>query len=194
LRADDDIQRIVAKIPDDTIIGLRDRALIGMMVYAFARISAALGMNVEDVYRRGGHLYVRLHVKTGQLHEMPCHRNLEAWLSAYLETAGIASQPNHPLFPSLERQTKQLPATRLTAQGALKIIRHRTALAGIETPGVCNRSFQAAGITAYLQHPEATLETAQRMTAHQDPKATSRYDQRDNRVAIEDVEKIGAGK
>jgi integrase len=32
--------------------GLRDRALIGLMVYSFARIGAALGMTVEDVYTR----------------------------------------------------------------------------------------------------------------------------------------------
>jgi integrase len=33
-----------------THAGLRDRALIGLMVYSFARIGAALGMTVEDVY------------------------------------------------------------------------------------------------------------------------------------------------
>ena len=32
--------------------GLRDRALIGLMVYSVARIGAALGMTVEDVYTR----------------------------------------------------------------------------------------------------------------------------------------------
>ena len=32
--------------------GLRDRALIGLMVYSFARIGAALGMTVRDVYTR----------------------------------------------------------------------------------------------------------------------------------------------
>jgi site-specific recombinase XerC len=32
------------------VVGLRDRALIGLMVYSFARIGAALGMTVEDVF------------------------------------------------------------------------------------------------------------------------------------------------
>jgi site-specific recombinase XerC len=32
------------------VMGLRDRALIGLMVYSFARIGAPLGMAVEDVY------------------------------------------------------------------------------------------------------------------------------------------------
>ena len=36
-----------------SLIGLRDRALIGVMVYSFARVSAALGMKVEDYYTEG---------------------------------------------------------------------------------------------------------------------------------------------
>jgi hypothetical protein len=33
-----------------TVIGLLDRALIGLMVYSFARIGATIGMRVEDIY------------------------------------------------------------------------------------------------------------------------------------------------
>ena len=40
--------------------GLRDRALIGLMVYSFARIGAALGMTVEDVHTQNRRLWVRL--------------------------------------------------------------------------------------------------------------------------------------
>jgi len=32
------------------VIGLRDRALIGLLVFTFARIGAALGMIVADIY------------------------------------------------------------------------------------------------------------------------------------------------
>ena len=33
-----------------TIAGLRNRALIGVMVYSFARVGAVVGMNVEDYF------------------------------------------------------------------------------------------------------------------------------------------------
>ena len=36
-----------------SLIGLRDRALIAVMVFSFARITAALGMKVEDYYTEG---------------------------------------------------------------------------------------------------------------------------------------------
>jgi len=37
-------RQLIDAIDTTTIIGLRDRALIGLMVYSFARIGAAIGM------------------------------------------------------------------------------------------------------------------------------------------------------
>jgi site-specific recombinase XerD len=56
-----------------TPAGLRDRALIALMVYNFAQIGAALGMKVEDVFTRNRRLWVRLREKGGKAHAMPCH-------------------------------------------------------------------------------------------------------------------------
>jgi integrase len=41
---------LLDSIDTSTVVGLRDRALMGLMVYSFARIGAALGMTVEDVF------------------------------------------------------------------------------------------------------------------------------------------------
>src|SRR5271157_4285327 len=72
-----------------TPAGLRDRALIGLMVYSFARIGAALSMKVDDVYVQNRRLWVRLHEKGGKRHEMPCHHNLEAYLHDYIDGGGL---------------------------------------------------------------------------------------------------------
>jgi integrase/recombinase XerC len=74
-------------------VGLRDRALIGLMVYSFARIGAALAMKVEDVYVQNRRLWVRLHEKGGKRHEMPCHHNLEAYLHAYIDGCALGGDP-----------------------------------------------------------------------------------------------------
>ena len=65
-------RQLIDAINISTVIGLRDRALIGLMVYSFARIGAAIGMRVEDVYTQNWRLWVRLHEKGGKLHAMPC--------------------------------------------------------------------------------------------------------------------------
>jgi site-specific recombinase XerD len=76
-------------IETETVVGLRDRALIALMTYTFARVSAAVAMNVEDYYRHRDRWWVRLHEKGGKRHEMPAHHNLEVYLGAYVEAAGL---------------------------------------------------------------------------------------------------------
>ncbi len=74
-----------------TPTGLRDRTLIALMVYSFARIGAALGMRVEDVFTQNRRLWVWLREKGGKAHAMPCHHSLEEYLTAYL--AGASETP-----------------------------------------------------------------------------------------------------
>jgi len=79
---------LLDSIDATTPAGLRDRALIALMVYSFARIGAALAMKVEDVYTQNRRLWVRLHEKGGKEHAMPTHHNLEQALLAYLDGNG----------------------------------------------------------------------------------------------------------
>ncbi len=86
-------------IDTTTHAGLRDRTLIALMVCSFARIGAALGMKVEDVFTQNRRLWVRLREKGGKAHSMPCHQSLEAYLTAYLEQTSIMVDDEGPLFP-----------------------------------------------------------------------------------------------
>ena len=66
-------RQLIDSIDTTTLIGLRDRALIGVMTFAFARIGAVVGVRVEDYYPEGKRWWVRLHEKGGKRHEMPAH-------------------------------------------------------------------------------------------------------------------------
>jgi integrase len=56
----EEARTLIDAIEIATPAGLRDRALIGLMVFSFARIGAALGMKVEDVFTQNRQLWVRL--------------------------------------------------------------------------------------------------------------------------------------
>ena len=103
------------------------------MVYSFARVGAALAMRVEDVYTERRRLWVRLREKGGKAHVMPCHHNLENYLTAYIEKTGIADDPKGPLFRTIGRRTKKLSRTALSQPDAYRMIERRTEAAGIET-------------------------------------------------------------
>src|SRR3984885_3300602 len=83
----DQARTLLDSIKTDSIIGLRDRALIGLMCYTFARVSAMVHMQTEDYYQNGKRWWVRLHEKGGKRHEVPCHHNAEAYLDEYLAAA-----------------------------------------------------------------------------------------------------------
>lgn len=169
--------------------GLRDRALIGLMVYSFARIGAALGMRVDDVFTQNRRLWVRLREKGGKVHAMPCHHNLEAYLGEYLERTGIGEDGKGPLFRTIGRGTSRLTRTPLPQANAYAMIQRRTAAAGIDTK-VGNHSFRATGITAYLKNG-GTLEKAAAMANHASTRTTQLYDRRPDEVTLDEVERIG---
>ena len=76
----DQARQLLDSIDVSTVVGLRDRALIALMTYSFARVSAAVAMNVEDYHPTGKRWWGRLHEKGGKRHELPAHHNLEAYL------------------------------------------------------------------------------------------------------------------
>jgi site-specific recombinase XerC/protein gp37 len=151
-----EVRALLDSIDVSKPIGLRDRALIGLMVYSFARVGAALSMKVEDVYVQNRRLWVRLHEKGGKRHEMPCHHNLETYLHAYVDACGLDRDPRGPLFRTIGRGTDALTATPLPQANAHAMIRRRAGAADIATK-IGNHTFRASGITAYLKNG-GTLE------------------------------------
>jgi integrase len=159
------------------------------MVYSFARVGAALAMRVEDVYTERRRFWVRLCEKGGKAHVMPCHHNLENYLTAYIEKTGIADDPKGPLFRTIGRRTKKLTRTALSQPDAYRMIERRTEAAGIETK-IGNHSFRATGITAYLKGG-GTLEKAASMANHASTRTTQLYDRRSDEVTLDEVERVG---
>ena len=170
--APEEARELLDAIDTSKLIGLRDRALIALMVYSFARIDAAVGMKVEDVYVQQRRLRLRLHEKGGKLHKMPCHHSLEAYLDAWLDASGLRDEPKAPLFPTIRRGTGrgagELTRTAMDQSAAYRMIGRRALAAGIATK-IGNHSFRGTGITTYLMNG-GDLEKACDMANHADPR------------------------
>jgi integrase/recombinase XerD len=183
----EEARRLLDSIEASTIVGLRDRAIIGVMVYSFARVSATVNMNVEDYYRQGTQGRFRLHEKGGILHSVPAHHNADAYVNAYLEAAGHGQEKKAPLFQSVNR-LRQLTGRRLHRLEALAMVKRRARKAGL-SPAICCHTFRATGITAYLEN-NGTIEHAQELAAHESPKTTKLYDRTNDQVSLDEIEKI----
>ena len=178
---------LLEAIATDTIVGLRDRALIGVMVYSFARVSAVIGMRVEDYYPNGKRWWFRLHEKGGKFHEVPAHHKAEEFMDAYVKAAGLAADPKGPLFRTVNR-ARQLTERRMHRNDAIRMIKRRGR--GVNLPrGICCHTFRATGITAYLENG-GTIEHAQAIAAHESPRTTKLYDRTGDAITLDEIERI----
>ena len=184
----EEVAELIDSIPTDTLVGLRDRALIGLMAYTFARVGAALAMNVGDYYPQGKQWSVRLREKGGKRKQIAVHHVLEAYMDAYLQAAGIGQDKGTPLFRTARGKTGQLTEHRMTQQDAWGMLQRRARKAGITT-AICNHSWRATGITNFLENGGA-IEMAQYMAGHADPRTTKLYDRRRQQVTRGEVERI----
>jgi site-specific recombinase XerD len=184
--ASDEARTLLDSIDTSTLKGLRDRALIGVMVYTFARVNAVLRMKVKDYYTQGRRGWVRLHEKGGKEHEVPCHHTLEKYLDEYIAAAGIAGEPDGFLFRTTGRKTGV--AGPMWQQDAYRMIQRQVRIAGLGTRAG-NHTFRATGITAYLKN-NGLLEHAQTIANHSSPRTTKLYDRRSDEISLDEVEKI----
>ena len=183
-----DTRTLLDSITTDHVVGLRDRALISLMVYSFARISAVLKMQVKDYYPNGKRYWIRLHEKGGKFHQVPVHHVAEQYLDEYIEAAGIKDQPKGPLFRTAQKKVRQLTQNPMTRGDAYKMVRRRAVDAGINT-AIGNHTFRATGITAYLSNG-GTLEKAQAIAAHASPRTTKLYDRTSDVISLDEIERI----
>ena len=181
-------RKLLDSIDTATLIGMRDRALMGVMVYSFARVGAVVRMNVEDYLQNGKRWSLRLHEKNGKCHDVPAHHNAETYLDAYLLAAGIAGEGKSPLFRSIPARGDTVAPHRLDRRDVLAMVKRRAKAAGLPA-GVCCHTFRASGITAYLSNG-GTLEKAQAIAAHSSARTTKLYDRRSDAIALDEIERI----
>lgn len=179
---------LLDSIKTDSVVGLRDRAVIALMCYTFARVSAMVHMTVADYFQNGKRWWIRLHEKGGKRHEVPAHHNAEAYLDAYLEAAGIRSDLKSPLFRSIDNR-RNLTVNAMTRTDVLRMVKRRAIAAGLPSSTCCH-TFRATGITAYLV-AGGTIENAQAIAAHESPRTTKLYDRTGDEITLDEVERIG---
>ena len=190
---------LLDSIDVNTIAGLRDRALIGVMVYSFARVGAVVGLRVEDYFQEGKRWWFRLHEKGSKRHEVPAHHNAEAYVDACLAAAQIAADRKGPLFRSLDRERHlterrlhrlEVLATPAPTCGVCRcgVIKRRARQAGLPHTTCCH-TFRATGITTYLQNG-GTIEHAQQIANHESPRTTKLYDRTNDAISLDEIERI----
>ena len=151
----DEARQLIDSIETTTVKGLRDRALLAVMVYTFARVGAVIAMPVEDYFQQGKRWWFRFHEKGGKVHEVPAHHKAEAHVDAWIDAAGISEERKLPLFRTFGRNG-EVTARPLYEADVLRMVKVRGKAIGLPASTCCHtcRAYAGSGRygTAYCQH------------------------------------------
>lgn len=185
---EDEARNLLESIAPTDILGLRDRAILAVMTYSFARVGAVVKMAVKDYYVQGRRSWFRLHEKGGKFHQVPAHHKADEFLDAYLTAAGIAEDRHGPLFRSVRGRSRQLTDRAMSERDVLRAVKRHARAIGL--PGeICCHTFRATGITNYMANG-GTLEIAQAIAAHESPRTTKLYDRTSDELSLDEIERI----
>jgi site-specific recombinase XerD len=184
-----DARTLLASIDTNSVVGLRDRAIVAILIYTAARVGAVAKLKLKDFHEDGTQFCLRFSEKRGKSRAIPVRHDLEQYLLEYLEAAGTRGEPGErPLFRTAVRRTRLLTREAMTGNDVGRMVKRRLEGAGL-SPRLSPHSFRVATITDLLEQG-VPLEDVQHLAGHSDPRTTRLYDRRQRRVTRNVVERI----
>ncbi|MDB5348920.1 MAG: Phage integrase [Planctomycetota bacterium] len=167
------------------LVGLRDRAVLSVLAYTAARVGAVAKLTLKNMIHDGAQYTLRFAEKGGKSREIPVRHDLEQFLLAYIQAAGVS---DGPLFRTANRKTKTLTKNAMTGIDICRMMKRRLKAAGL--PGHFSpHSFRVTTVTDLLEQ-NVPLEDVQYLAGHSDPRTTRIYDRRRRKVTRNIVERI----
>jgi site-specific recombinase XerD len=170
-------RRLLDMPGEDTVEGLRDRAILSVGLQVGLRRAEIAALKVGDLHQNRGFDSLRITRKGGRRDALAINPQAAVRLRAYLQRAGHADDIDGPLFRPLHHNGKQRQARRAMDPDAIDRVVRKYAV-GIALPrGYSAHSMRATFITTALENG-AQLEDVQKAAGHRDPSTTKLYDRR----------------
>lgn len=182
-------RKLMRSIDTNHVVGLRDRAVIAIMIYTAARVGAVAALRRGDFYDLGDQHCLRFSEKGGKSREIPVRHDLQKFIGDYLTAGGTEyADKSKPLFRTTVRKTKKLTQNPMTAGDMARMVKRRMKDAGLPSR-LSPHSFRVTTITDLLSQG-VPLEDVQNLAGHADPRTTRLYDRRTRKVTRNIVERI----
>lgn len=182
-------RRLLSSINTTHVVGLRDRAVIAILIYTAARVGAVAKLRRCDFYFSGEQYQLRFDEKGSKSREIPVRQDLQRFIREYIEAACLEySDKSSLLFRTTIRRTRQLTQNAMSPGDMSRMVKRRMRDAGLP-PNLSPHSFRVTTITDLLSQ-NIPLEDVQRLAGHKDPRTTRLYDRRDKKVTRNLVERI----
>ena len=171
------------------VVGLRDRAILATLAYTACRAGAVAKLRLQDFQHDGAQSVLRFQEKGGKSREIPVRHDLERFIRAYLDAAGMEGEARESApFRASNGRSKTLTAGPLTSKRICELVKRRLKDAGLPSR-ISPHSFRVTAITDLLTQG-VPLEDVQYLAGHAEPRTTGLYDRRQKRVTRNIVERI----
>jgi integrase/recombinase XerD len=171
------------------VVGLRDRAILATLAYTACRAGAVAKLRLGDFQDDGTQYVLRFQEKGGKSREIPVRYDLEGFILAYVDAAGIVGETkDSPLFRASNGRSRKLAAKPLGTERICELVKRRLKDAGPPSR-LSPHSFRVTAITSLLEQG-VPMEDVQYLAGHAEPRTTTLYDRRKKRVTRNIVERI----
>lgn len=182
-------RKLMQSLDTSHVVGLRDRAIIAIMIYTAARVGAVAALRRGDFYDLGDQHCLRFNEKGGKSREIPVRHDLQQFIGDYLAAGGMDyADKSNPLFRTTILKTKKLTQNAMAAGDMARMVKRRMKDAGLPSR-LSPHSFRVTTITDLLSQG-VPLEDVQNLAGHADPRTTRLYDRRKRKVTRNIVERI----
>lgn len=182
-------RRLLQRIDVSHVVGLRDRAIIAIMIYTAVRVGAVARLRRGDFHGAADQRFLRFHEKRGKVREIPVRHDLGRFLQEYLQAGSLDfAEKGAPLFRTAPRKSRGLTQQGMTADDMTRMVKRRCRDAGL-SDRLTSHSLRVTTITDLLSQG-VPLEDVQFLAGHADPRTTRLYDRRKQRVTRNIVERI----
>jgi integrase/recombinase XerD len=180
---------LLASIELKSVVDLRDRAVIGVLIYTAARAGAVAKLRMKDLAPDGAQRVLRFAEKGGKARAIPVRHDLQKFLDEYLFAAALDEAPKEsPLFRSAAGRRATFGDANMTGVDICRMVKRRLRAAGLSTL-ISPHSFRGCAATDLLLQG-VHLDEVQYLLGHADARTTRLYDRRQKQVTRNIVERI----
>lgn len=179
--------KLLKSCDEKSLLGLRDKTIIAILIYTAARVGAVSKLNLGDFVTTGTLYALKFKEKGGKNREIPVRHDLEALIKRHIERSGL-SVKSSPLFPSAIGKTETLSNSPMHPNDLRRMLKRRLKAAGLSTE-FSPHSFRVCTLTDLLKQ-EVPREDVQYLAGHADARTTALYDRRSKKVTRNIVERI----
>ena len=128
----DQARQLLASIDTDHVFGLRDRAVLGTLIYTGARVGALCRLRIQDLRDHGNHRALQFAEKGGKVREIPVRSDLDKWLTAYIDGADLGEAPKGSrLFRTGQGRGRSLTDRPMSPHAVERMLKRRLRAAGL---------------------------------------------------------------